>query len=53
MKLTLDLDLPGVGHRQVRRRELMSVFAANRVAPGLVLPVRVNPEDHEDFILVW
>ena len=53
IKLTLDLDVPGVGRRQVTRRELMSVFAANRVGPGLVLPARVNPEDHEDFILVW
>ena len=31
----------------------MSVFAAARVGPGLVLPVHVNPEDHEDFVLVW
>jgi hypothetical protein len=31
----------------------MSVFAANRLQPGLVLPVYANPEDHYDFILVW
>ena len=53
MKLTLDLDVPGVGRREVKRRELMSVFAANRIAPGLVLPVYVNPEDPDDFVLVW
>ena len=53
IKLTLDLDVPGVERRQVKRRELMSVFAAARVGPGLVLPVHVNPEDHEDFVLVW
>ena len=53
ISLTLDLDVPGVGRREVKRRELMSVFAAARVGPGLVLPACVNPEDPEDFILVW
>jgi hypothetical protein len=53
MSLRLDLDVPGVGRREAKRRELMSVFAANRVGPGLVLPVRVNPEDPDDYILIW
>jgi hypothetical protein len=48
MKLKLELDLPGVG-----RREVMPVFTANRMQPGLVLPAYANPEDPDDFILVW
>ena len=31
----------------------MSVFAANRMDAGLVLPVHLNPEDPDDFVLVW
>jgi type IV secretory pathway TrbD component len=53
MSLVLDLEVPGVADRQVKRRVLMSVFAANRVQPGLVLPVHVNPEDPDDLVLVW
>jgi hypothetical protein len=53
LKLKLDLAVPGMGQRQVSRRELVSVFAARRFEPGLVLAVHVNPEDPEDFILVW
>jgi len=53
MSLTLDLAVPGMADRQVKRRVLMSVFAANRVEPGLVLPVHVNPEDPDDLVLVW
>jgi hypothetical protein len=53
MSLTLDLQVPGMADRQVKRRVLMSVFAANRVQPGLVLPVHVNPEDPDDLVLVW
>jgi|GEM_PF-1941454 len=53
MKMVLDLDLPGLERRQVTRREVMSVFAARRLEPGLVLPVHVNPEDPSDFVLVW
>ncbi|HUC07128.1 MAG TPA: hypothetical protein VMR96_03480 [Solirubrobacterales bacterium] len=53
MSLTLDLAVPGMADRQVKRRVLMSVFAANRVQPGLVLPVHVNPEDPDDLVLVW
>jgi hypothetical protein len=53
MKLTLDLRDPGNGERRVKRREIMSVFAANRIEAGLVLPAYVNPEDPDDFILVW
>jgi len=53
MKLKLDLDIPGVGARQVSRREVMPVFTANRMAPGLVLPAYFNPADPGDFVLVW
>jgi hypothetical protein len=53
MSLKLDLDIPGVGTRQVSHREVMPVFTANRMAPGLVLPAYFNPQDPADFILVW
>ena len=53
MKLRLDLDIPGVGVREVSRREVMPVFAANRMQPGLVLPAYANPEDPTEFVLVW
>lgn len=53
MKLQLDLDTPGVGARQVSHREVMPVFTAQRMAPGLVLPAYFNPADPGDFILVW
>lgn len=53
MSLRLDLEVPGQGTREVKRREIMPVFAANRMQPGLVLPVHVNPGDADDFILVW
>jgi hypothetical protein len=53
MSLVLDLEVPGVERRQVQRQEVMSVFAANRLQPGLVLPVYAHPEDRDDFVLVW
>jgi hypothetical protein len=53
MSLKLDLDIPGVGTRLVSHREVMPVFTANRMAPGLVLPAYFNPQDPGDFILVW
>jgi hypothetical protein len=53
MSLRLDLEVPGQGTREVKRREIMPVFAANRMQPGLVLPVHVNPQDPSDFVLVW
>jgi hypothetical protein len=53
MKLRLELAIPGVGTRQVSRREVMPVFTANRMRPGLVLPAYFNPQDPGDFILVW
>jgi hypothetical protein len=53
MKLTLDLEIPGVGASQLTRREVMPVFTADRMAPGLVLPAYFNPADPTDFILVW
>lgn len=53
MSLRLELDLPGFGRREAKRREIMPVFAASRMQPGLVLPVYVNPDDADDFVLVW
>jgi hypothetical protein len=53
MNLRLDLEVPGQETREVKRREVMPVFAASRMQPGLTLPVYVNPEDPSDFILVW
>ena len=53
MSLRLELDVPGQETREVKRREIMPVFAASRMEPGLVLPVYVNPEDPDDFVLVW
>ena len=31
----------------------MPVFSARRMEAGLVLPVHVNPQDPDDFVLVW
>jgi hypothetical protein len=53
MSLRLDLEVPGHGSREVKRREIMPVFAASRMEPGLVLPVYVNPQDPGEFVLVW
>ncbi|MBS1891282.1 MAG: hypothetical protein JST59_08310 [Actinobacteria bacterium] len=53
MKLRLELAAPGMGTRQASRREVMPVFAANRMAPGLVLPAYFDPTDPGDFVLVW
>jgi hypothetical protein len=53
MKLQLELDFPGLGSRQARRREVMPVFTANRMEAGLVLAAYANPENPAEFILVW
>jgi hypothetical protein len=53
MSLRLELDVPGQGTSEVKRREIMPVFAASRMEPGLVLPVYVNPRDPSEFVLVW
>src|SRR6476659_3986471 len=53
MSLRLSLDVPGHGSREAKRREIMPVFAARRMEPGLVLPVYVNPRDPSEFVLVW
>ena len=53
MKLKLELDVPGLGRRRTSRREVMPVFSARRMEVGLVLPVHVNPQDPDDFVLVW
>ncbi|MFN8215456.1 MAG: hypothetical protein U0R71_02565 [Solirubrobacterales bacterium] len=53
VKLQLELRVPGSAPRQASRREVMPVFAAARMRPGLVLPARFNPGDPADFVLVW
>jgi len=53
MSLRLELEVPGSAKREVKRREIMPVFAAARMQPGLRLPVYVNPGDADDFVLVW
>lgn len=53
VKLKLELDIPGVGRSEVSRREVMPVFTANRMQKGLVLPAYANPQDPNDFVLVW
>lgn len=53
MKLRLELDIPGSDRREATRREVMPVFTANRMEQGLVLPAYANPQDPDDFILVW
>jgi hypothetical protein len=52
MSLRLDLEVPGLPTREVKRREVMPVFAASRMQPGLTLPAYVNPKDESEFILV-
>ena len=53
MALELDLDVPGQAPRRVKRRLIVSNFAAPLMQPGLVLPVYVNPGDPEDILVVW
>lgn len=53
IKLKLELDFPGVGRREVSRREVMPVFTASRMDAGLVLPAYANPDNPAEFILVW
>ncbi|HEX3042542.1 MAG TPA: hypothetical protein VHP56_10695 [Solirubrobacterales bacterium] len=53
MSLRLELQVPGHGASEVKRREIMPVFAASRMEPGLVLPVYANPQDPGEFVLVW
>jgi hypothetical protein len=53
MTLELDLEVPGQSPRRVKRRVIISEFAAPLMQPGLVLPVYVNPGDPEDILVVW
>lgn len=53
MTLELDLELPGIELRRVKRKLIISNFAAHLMQPGLVLPVYVNPRDPEDILVVW
>ena len=53
MTLELDVDVPGHAPRRVRRRLIISDFAAHLMQPGLVLPVYVNPRDPDDILVVW
>ena len=53
MTLELDLEVPGQAPRRVKRRLIISDFAAHLMQPGLVLPVYVNPRDPDDILVVW
>ncbi len=53
MTLELDLEVPGQAPRRVKRKLIISDFAAPLMQPGLVLPVYVNPQDPEDILVVW
>ncbi|MDX6582649.1 MAG: hypothetical protein QOI10_1833 [Solirubrobacterales bacterium] len=53
MTLELDLDVPGQPPRRVKRKLIISEFAAYLMQPGLVLPVYVNPRDPDDILVVW
>ena len=51
--LELELEVPGQAPRRVRRKLIVSNFAAHLMQPGLVLPVYVNPQDPDDILVVW
>jgi hypothetical protein len=53
LTMELALSVPGLPNRTVKHRQLVSVFAARRFRAGMVLPVCVNPEEPDDFVLVW
>ena len=53
MTLELDLEVAGQAPRRVKRRLIVSNFAAGLMRPGTVLPVYVNPQDPEDVLVVW
>jgi hypothetical protein len=53
MTLELDVEVPGQAPRRVKRKLIISDFAAHVMQPGLVLPVYVNPQDPDDLLIVW
>ncbi len=53
MNFKLDLDVPGLEARQVEHTEIVSNFVAQRMRPGMVLPVVLDPKKPEDLVLVW
>jgi hypothetical protein len=53
MTLELDLEVPGQAPRRVKRKLIISAFAAPLMQPGVVLPVCVNPQDPDDILVVW
>jgi hypothetical protein len=53
MTLELDVEVPGQAARRVKRKLIISDFAAHVMQPGLVLPVYVNPRDPDDLLIVW
>ncbi len=53
MTMELDLEVPGQAARRVKRKLIISDFAAPLMQPGLVLPVYVNPKDPDDILVVW
>ena len=52
MKLSLELDVPGRPPPGQAARDHAGL-RRHRMEPGLVLPVYVNPQDPDDFVLVW
>jgi len=53
VSLELELEVPGQPTRRVRRRLIISQFAAHLMKPGVVLPVYVNLADPDDLLVVW
>jgi hypothetical protein len=53
MTLELDLEVPGQAPRRVKRKLIISAFAAPLMQPGVVLPVYVDPQDPDDILIVW
>jgi len=53
LSLSLRLELPGIGPRQVEHVEQVAAYAAHGIKPGLRLPVVVDPSHLQDLILVW
>lgn len=53
MTLELELEVPGQSPRRVKRKLIISDFAAHLMQPGLVLPVYVNASDPDDILIVW
>ncbi len=53
LEFVLDVEVAGLEPKRVKHTASVSSFAAGRLTPGFVLPVCVNPADHDDLLLVW